>query len=45
LNVAGNDLTISGDGAETINGEASQVIDQQYTALTLLALSSGWVIV
>lgn len=39
-----NTVTIDGNGAETINGEATQVIEYQYTALTVLALSSEFVL-
>lgn len=41
-----NAVTVDANGAETINGELTQVIDQQYTWLNFLSLGSlGWVLV
>jgi len=40
-----NTVTIDGNSSETINGETTQVIEYQYTVLTVLALSSEWALV
>lgn len=40
-----NTLTIDGNGSETINGELTQVIDYQYTMLSMLSIGTGWVLV
>ncbi len=40
-----NTVTIDGNGSEQINGELTQEIDQQWTALSILSIGTGWVIV
>src|SRR5574338_464174 len=40
-----NNITITANGAETINGQASLVIDQDYGAYALCFRSSNWTIV
>lgn len=40
-----NTVTLDGNGAEQINGENTQVIDQQWTVLEILSIGTGWVIV
>jgi hypothetical protein len=39
-----NPLTVSRSGADLINGETTQVISDQYTSLTFLALNGSWYI-
>lgn len=41
---ATNNLTVDGNASETINGELTQVLDQQYSTLTILSNGTGWVI-
>ena len=40
-----NTITLTPAGDELINGEATQVIDQQWTTLEVLSIGTGWVIV
>lgn len=39
-----NTATVDGNGSETINGSLTQVIDQQWTMLTLKSIGTGWVL-
>lgn len=40
-----NTVTIDGNGAETVNGETTQVISRQYTSITVVCDGTGWNIV
>jgi hypothetical protein len=41
---AGNDITILPDGAETIDGNASIILLNQYETITILSDGSNWLI-
>ena len=43
VNVHTDDVTIDGDGAETINGAANVVLDVQYERLTIVSNGTAWI--
>lgn len=43
VNVHTDDVTIEGDGAETINGAANVVLDVQYERLTVVSNGTAWI--
>lgn len=44
LATAGNDLTITPDGAETINGAATKVLNTAYQGVSLICTGSEWLV-
>ncbi|MGE3278033.1 MAG: hypothetical protein AB7O67_23220 [Vicinamibacterales bacterium] len=43
-NIGTGTVTIDGNASETIDGETTYVLEQQYESVTLLCTGSGWVI-
>lgn len=43
INVHTDDVTIEGDGAETINGAANVLLDVQYERLTVVSNGTAWI--
>ncbi len=45
VQTGGNDVTVTPDGSDTINGDASLVIEYENSNAQLAAISGGWAIV
>lgn len=44
IDATGNSVTVDGDGSETIDGSATQVITSQWTTLTIISDGANWLI-
>ena len=44
IDATGNPITIDGNGAETIDGAATAIINAQYESITLICNGSTWYI-
>ena len=44
IDSTGNSVTVAGDGSETIDGSATQVITAQWTTLTIISDGANWLI-
>lgn len=45
LSTAGNDLTVDGNGAQTIGGSATKTLDTQYEYLVIVSDNANWQII
>lgn len=45
VDATANTMTIEGDGIETIDGQLNQVIDFQYTSITMVCDGAKWLLV
>ena len=42
IDISGNTVIIDGNGAETIDGQTTQIISEQYTAITIYSDGTEW---